>query len=100
MKQNGSAHPRFIVCVTAKQKTLFRETLFRESISVDFEKHVFIGFCAKQRLMSMQEQSLCFSLSTKGHADECFDDVFVYRVRNFEIQKRLDICLSDSRKTV
>ena len=30
-KQNGLAHPRLIVCVTSKQKTLFRETLFRES---------------------------------------------------------------------
>ena len=28
-KQNGLAHSRFIVYVTPKQETLFRETLFR-----------------------------------------------------------------------
>ena len=33
-KQNRLEHPRFIVCVTPKQKTMFRETLFRESNSV------------------------------------------------------------------
>ena len=56
-KQNGLAHPRFIVCITPKQKTLFRETLFRRET------------CFHRQHVRNKDQFPCFSLSTRGVAD-------------------------------
>ena len=85
-KQNGLAHPRFIVCVTPKQKTLFRETfkLFWES------KQCLIRETCFHRNMHMcqTKTNVCVSLYRQRYRWLMFRRCFVYRVHYPELTSR------------
>ena len=71
-KQNGLSS----ASLWNKKQTLFCETMFWESSSVWFEKHVFIGTCAKKPINNLSQVTwLCTWFPTRGVADLCFDDV-------------------------